>query len=190
MVGLQYFAIVGGALSTILAIKNSSGNRIYVMTPAEARNRLTVDFIEYLVAGIDKGIVAYLSDGSPLSTKYDDCGGIVACVDCQIRNRDSEGGGGKRYGGDGMPVHVYVKNMLVDGDMRQKGVGMALIEAVEEYGRSEGAVLSVLEVDKSNVNAVKLYEKAGYADEKIVMPDTKQKYGGFIIGRMTMMKRL
>ncbi len=53
-------------------------------------------------------------------------------------------------------------NLAVHPDFRRKGIGQALLTALEDEGRRIGALAISLEVRKSNLSAIKLYEKMGY----------------------------
>ena len=53
-------------------------------------------------------------------------------------------------------------NLAVHPDLRRKGIGQALLTALEDEGRKIGAEAISLEVRKSNLSAIKLYEKMGY----------------------------
>ncbi len=58
---------------------------------------------------------------------------------------------------------VYILNdLFVEEGQRHGGVGTALIEASEEFGRQQNAVRLVLETEFSNNAAQKLYEKLGW----------------------------
>lgn len=57
---------------------------------------------------------------------------------------------------------IHVLNVATAPEFRRRGYGRALMEACEEKGRSRGAVLSTLEVRKSNDPAIALYRSLGY----------------------------
>ena len=173
--GLRNFGVFGGTTAALLGYNNYSGNRVYVMDEKEAINRLTVDFVASLKIGLDQGFVAQLVDpnGSILDGKFQGCNGIVATLDCQLRNSKTEEappieGYVKPKFYSGLPPHIHMKNMDVDVDMRRKGIAKQLIEAVAEWGTSStDAELLTLEVKDSNEGAIKLYETCGFVkDEK------------------------
>lgn len=55
-----------------------------------------------------------------------------------------------------------ITNVAVHPDFRRKGIAKALLSALEDEGRKIGADTISLEVRKSNLSAIKLYEKMGY----------------------------
>ena len=166
-VGLKNCLVFGGTTGALLGYNNYSGNRVYVMGEKEAINRLTVDFVASLKIGLDQGFVVRLEDKEYMDGKFEGCNGIVATLDCQLRNSKTEqetsvdGVKPKFY--VGLPPHIHLKNMDVDMDLRRRGIASKLIEAVEEWGQSStDAELLTLEVKNSNEAAIKLYEKCGF----------------------------
>ena len=57
---------------------------------------------------------------------------------------------------------VHVLNVATDPDFRRRGVGALLLVAAERTGASRGALVSTLEVRRSNEAAIGLYRKLGY----------------------------
>ncbi|MGQ8337054.1 GNAT family N-acetyltransferase [Sunxiuqinia sp. A32] len=57
-----------------------------------------------------------------------------------------------------MNIHDFV----VHPDYRGKGVGKFLLDSIAEYGKQNGYCRVNLEVRHDNINAQKLYKKAGY----------------------------
>ena len=53
-------------------------------------------------------------------------------------------------------------NLAVHPDHRRKGIAKALLTALEDEGRKLGAEAISLEVRKSNLSAIRLYEQMGY----------------------------
>jgi len=173
--GVKNFLVTGGAVGGLLGVNNYSGNKVYVMEMKEAINRLTVDYVASVKVGQDVGFAAY---ATTTDTDNDDAEnfmdgrfrgtcGMVGCVDCQLRNSDIstavEPETFKPRNFPGLPSHVHLKNMAVDRELRRKGIGMKLIQAVEDWGRfSTDAEMLTLEVDESNTGAVKLYKSAGF----------------------------
>jgi len=56
-----------------------------------------------------------------------------------------------------------VLNVAVKTAMRGQGIGKLLMEAMHERAKSLGAEISLLEVRPSNLSAIGLYKKYGYA---------------------------
>lgn len=57
---------------------------------------------------------------------------------------------------------VYINNIAVFKDYRNKGIGKALIKALSDYCKENSCEFCTLEVRKSNTNAISLYEKCGF----------------------------
>ncbi len=57
---------------------------------------------------------------------------------------------------------VYINNIAVLKDYRNKGMGKALIKALSDYCKENSCEFCTLEVRKSNINAISLYEKCGF----------------------------
>jgi [ribosomal protein S18]-alanine N-acetyltransferase len=57
---------------------------------------------------------------------------------------------------------VHVLNIATSRQARRRGVGRALMREATEAGRARGAVLSTLEVRRSNAPAIALYLSLGY----------------------------
>ena len=57
---------------------------------------------------------------------------------------------------------VYITNVAVFPEFRRRGVGRLLVEFLVGEMKSEKADFVTLEVRKSNLNAISLYEKCGF----------------------------
>jgi ribosomal protein S18 acetylase RimI-like enzyme len=57
---------------------------------------------------------------------------------------------------------AYLAAMWVAPEYRRRGVGLALVEAVVAWARSQGSAAVTLEVNESLGPAVALYERAGF----------------------------
>ena len=57
---------------------------------------------------------------------------------------------------------VYITNVAVFSEFRRNGVGKALVEYLVEQMKTEKADFVTLEVRKSNLSAISLYEKCGF----------------------------
>ena len=57
---------------------------------------------------------------------------------------------------------VYVSDVAVAPDMRQRGIGRALLRHAEQVARSWGKAALVLDVTARNEGAIRLYERMGY----------------------------
>lgn len=165
-----YLVTVGGLIGIALAINNYMGKSVYVPSEAESENRILVDYAEGLKRKQDFGVCA-LSDDSIFAPAK----GIMGVVDGQLRNSPNSPNGVQVVGD--FPPHVHMKNMLVHDSMRRRGVGQALIQAMEEYAREEtDAQLITLEVQEENVGAVRLYQKAGFDFQTNPTSFTKRKF--------------
>ncbi len=57
---------------------------------------------------------------------------------------------------------VYITNVAVFPEFRRNGTGKALVEFLVDRMKNEKAEFVTLEVRKSNLNAISLYEKCGF----------------------------
>ncbi len=74
---------------------------------------------------------------------------------------DGEIGG--YIGAENVLGEVYVNNIAVFPRFRRLGIGESLVNALLDISRRENAQLVALEVRKSNLSAIALYEKCGFA---------------------------
>ncbi len=75
-----------------------------------------------------------------------------------------------------------IKRMYVDPAVRGRGIGRALVEALEREARLVGVTRIVLETGTRLAAAIKLYEAMGYAQiplfgEYVLSPDTSLCFG-------------
>jgi len=165
-----YFG-VGGTIGLILGANNYMGKAVFLPSMAECENRIIVDYAEGLKRKKDVCFVGIAEK----TTKFEPSGGIMACVDGQLRNSPNSPSGTQTI--EGLPAHLHLKNMLVYDSMRRQGVGMILMDAFEEYARTKtDAKVLTLEVEEENEGAVRLYEKAGFAFTKNPTTFTKRKF--------------
>jgi RimJ/RimL family protein N-acetyltransferase len=61
--------------------------------------------------------------------------------------------------------HVADLGLMVSRDHRRQGIGLALMDAAEEWAREAGVRKLELHVFPHNVPAIRLYEKLGYERE-------------------------
>lgn len=59
---------------------------------------------------------------------------------------------------------INIHDLIVFPDLRGKGVGRFLLDCIAEYGAENGYCRVNLEVRHDNLNAQKLYLKAGYSE--------------------------
>ena len=62
--------------------------------------------------------------------------------------------------------YVYLDDLSVTEKYRDKGIGTKLISLAEDYSKDIGVSAIVFHVEKTNVNAHKLYRKLGYMDNE------------------------
>lgn len=60
-----------------------------------------------------------------------------------------------------------IERIAVHPRFRGQGLGRKLMEAMEEYGRSQGVTDITLEVRNSNKKAINLYESCGFVKEAV-----------------------
>jgi ribosomal protein S18 acetylase RimI-like enzyme len=65
--------------------------------------------------------------------------------------------------------YVHIESLAVDPAYRGRGIASKLLTEVEEMARRTGIEWSELEVSLSNVEAIDLYERRGYAPYRAVM---------------------
>ena len=106
------------------------GRSVYVPSEDESQNRIIVDYAEGLFRKQDVGFSAYSDE-----PRFAPCGGIMGCVDAQLRNSEKSWPGLATV--PDLPPHLHVKNMEVHSSMRRRGVGKALLAALEDYARNE-----------------------------------------------------
>jgi len=75
-----------------------------------------------------------------------------------------------------------LKRMYVDPSVRERGIGRALVEALEREAKLFGVTTIVLETGTRLASAIRLYEAAGYAriplyGEYLSSPDTSLCFG-------------
>ncbi len=58
--------------------------------------------------------------------------------------------------------HIYITNIDVKQDFRRKGIGVKLIQCIEDWARQRGINKIYLDVDYANTTARDFYEKQGY----------------------------
>lgn len=64
---------------------------------------------------------------------------------------------------------LHVGNLAVRGTHRRGGVGSALMRAAEEWGRSRGAEVMILETETNNPMSVPFYERQmGFSAEAVI----------------------
>ena len=64
---------------------------------------------------------------------------------------------------------LHVDSLIVAGTHQRDGVGSALMRAVEEWGRAQGAEVIILETETNNPMSVPFYEqRMGFSAEAIV----------------------
>jgi GNAT superfamily N-acetyltransferase len=69
-------------------------------------------------------------------------------------------GGWRSYHAD--PSTAEIKRMFTRSEARRRGVGRAVLRAVEESARAAGRVRMALETGKLQPEAIAMYEAAGY----------------------------
>ena len=58
----------------------------------------------------------------------------------------------------------YISNVAVSPALRKRGVGMALVQALQREGKTRGLSFLTLEVRVGNREARRLYERAGFRE--------------------------
>lgn len=60
-------------------------------------------------------------------------------------------------------AHIYLDDFSVTAAYRSKGIGSALIRTAEAYAEQTGSRAVLLHVEKTNLSAIRFYERLGYA---------------------------
>lgn len=80
------------------------------------------------------------------------------------------------YMNDQILKEAHLQMILVDKEHQGKGIGKSLCQAILRKSREAGMEKCVLTVDRSNINAQKLYEKLGYTDSLTQHEKPDKKY--------------
>lgn len=73
---------------------------------------------------------------------------IIAFLSIEVHHEDQE--------------YIYLDDLAVTGKYRNKGIGTSLIKRAEEYAKEIHLTTLYLHVEKTNVSALRLYQKLGY----------------------------
>ena len=89
--------------------------------------------------------------------------GVIASIDAQIKLNDDN------YHKDSnindIPItndYVSLKNLNVHEDFRRRGIASALVKMVKMYAKENKINTVMLEVEYSNKNAIRLYQREGF----------------------------
>jgi GNAT superfamily N-acetyltransferase len=84
-------------------------------------------------------------------------GRVVGMVTGQLVVSTSEGGGS-----------VLVEDLVVSASERRRGIGRALLRAVESWAAARGATRLQLLADRENAAALRFYERMGWSGTRLV----------------------
>ena len=87
----------------------------------------------------------------------------------------------------GPPDELKLDKLYVHQDHHGRGVGSRLIAHVERAASEQGRPTLILNVNKQNTKAIRIYESKGFAIREPVVVDIG---GGFVMDDYVMMKRL
>jgi ribosomal protein S18 acetylase RimI-like enzyme len=99
------------------------------------------------IAEVDRAILVVVSDNA-----------VVAFVDASLQHH--EGGGTYHRTG----IDVYVEELIVTASHRRRGMGRALMRAIETWGRNAEARMIWLDTHLTNAAARGLYGAIGYRE--------------------------
>jgi GNAT superfamily N-acetyltransferase len=68
---------------------------------------------------------------------------------------------------DATEVRLFVDGLVVEKAFRRRGVGTRLMRAAEDWGRSRGARLALLDTWGESPQSVPFYERLGYTPRSI-----------------------
>ncbi|MBQ5312099.1 MAG: GNAT family N-acetyltransferase [Oscillospiraceae bacterium] len=101
------------------------------------------------VKGYEDGCLdRFLSGGEDRIYVADD-GEVTAFLSVEVHREEKE--------------YIYLDDLSVTEAHRNKGTGTALISTAEGYARSLGIYAVLLHAEKTNVSAIRLYERLGYS---------------------------
>lgn len=60
--------------------------------------------------------------------------------------------------------YLGVFDIVVDPDLRSRGLGRIIVESVLQWGKQQGAETAYLQVMKNNLPAINLYRKIGFKE--------------------------
>ena len=83
---------------------------------------------------------------------------IIAFLSIEVHHEDKE--------------YIYLDDLSVTNEYRNKGIGTKLIKISEEYAKEINIPAICFHVEKTNTNALKLYQRLGYN----VYQDQKTRY--------------
>lgn len=112
---------VSSGIGLPLAISFGTGGKVFVMTDEQCRRGLLQDYVSGVWQDGDVAFVGKVRDYMNVNNgKYKPSNGVLASVDCQLRNSSSGKGSTTVYGT--LPSHIHIKNMSVDEDLRGNGI--------------------------------------------------------------------
>lgn len=94
-------------------------------------------------------------------------GAVVGFVNASLREPRADAA--KQIQRDQGIRRAWVGAIAVLESQRQRGAGRALLRAVEEWARRQGAAAVQLDVLRSNQPAMALYQGSGFAETAVVM---------------------
>ena len=131
----------------------------YILRPAipEDEQRIRELFIEMLqtiyhteeVDGYEPGYLDRYWNNSEDRILVAEDGDVIAFLSIEVHR-------------DETPEYVYLDDLSVTEEYRNRGIGSALIRETERYIQEIGLKPILFHVEKSNTNAFRLYERLGY----------------------------
>ena len=103
------------------------------------------------------GLTLLLADRRAAVLVADRGGTVVGMVTGQLVVSTAEGG-----------LSALVEDLVVDAPRRKKGVGRALLAAIEGWAESRGATRLQLLADRENAPALAFYEREGWRTTRLV----------------------
>jgi ribosomal protein S18 acetylase RimI-like enzyme len=85
------------------------------------------------------------------------------------------------------PAEAKLDKLYVLPSRQRRGLGAALLVRVDELARAAGAMRLVLNVNKHNVQAIRAYERYGFAKREAVVNDIGN---GFVMDDYVMVRKL
>jgi len=102
-------------------------------------------------------------------------------------SRGDEPTGFAAYGPGDTPGEIFLHILYIDPDRQRRGLGSALLREVTRRAASDGARRLSLRVNRQNGNAIRSYEKNGFAVTAEVVGDIG---GGYVMDDFVMTREI
>lgn len=112
-----------------------------------------------LVALLDKDLAIRDGDEHAFYSQFNKIDNLRNVVVCYIDSKPAGCGAFKEYS----PGRVEIKRMFVEPEHRGSGLGLSILNELERWAAGLDYAECILETGKKQPEAIRLYQKAGYA---------------------------